>query len=155
MSQFARKVEDLQEASQENFLHGLLQGTARDTRFAQQRLPLVPIEPIEAIPARKAKSKPAATRKPTSDGDAAERRSQLREARESIIAKLRQMSPLARLQFIADDTHAIEFYPAEFGDVPEEVLRSLSDATRSLLLVKANRLRKGQWKALARRLARL
>jgi hypothetical protein len=83
-----------------------------------------------------------------------EEQARLRLDRNARIAEMEVMDPIARLEIIAEDTnHPIDFYPAQFGEVSDEMLRSLPGSTRALLRGKAPPARKGRWGPFARRLA--
>ncbi len=138
MSQYEKKVEALTYQS-EAPMHRVMGAPER----VPIRRPTAPRPPRPASVPKTIRSTP-------------EERVRLREDRKVRIAEMDGMDPIARLKIIAEDaSHPVDFYPAQFGDVSDEILRSLPGPILARLRDKAAPGRKGPWKMFARRLAGL
>jgi len=73
-----------------------------------------------------------------------------RSQRLAILSKLSEMSPLERLDYIAnDECHPLQYYPQEFAKVDNEIINKLNSETKSKLLKKCMLYKKGAWRKLA------
>lgn len=73
-----------------------------------------------------------------------------KEARASMLSKLQTMAPIERLNYIAnDDEHSVLFYPDQYADVNNSVLKSLDPKVVVRLIEKIGTCKKSIWKKLA------
>ncbi|MBE3050164.1 hypothetical protein IMZ48_48240 [Candidatus Bathyarchaeota archaeon] len=77
------------------------------------------------------------------------------EERQRLVAELAAMDPVSRLQRIAEATGPLGFYPEEWADESDAVLRSLPVAVRLSLVKRVQGRRGGQWRLLLDRLRAL
>jgi hypothetical protein len=84
------------------------------------------------------------------------RQKEAKVERESIISKIRALTPKDRLVRLANDSgHPIQFFPSEFAQVNDELLETMDESTRIQLLEKLKGVAKGPWKQFRIRLESL